>query len=101
MPDETPIPLLLTRNLSQDLAHAVTRYDRENEAWAKRGKRRYHNPYALNIYLARAEDVAKEVSEGVALGEALRDAFERELLAHIVKYLTGLGYEISTEGNQA
>ncbi len=89
----------MARNLFQDLAHALTRYDREQEAWAKRGKRRYHNPYALGIYLQRAEEVAAEVTQGANLGEALREAFERELLEHVQQYLAGLGYEISeTQG---
>jgi hypothetical protein len=89
----------MARNLSIDLAHAVTRYDREQEAWAKRGKRRYHNPHALGIYLLRVEEVVYDIDGGMPLGDALRQAFERELLAHVEKYLVNLGYEISqTEG---
>ncbi len=85
----------MARNLYSDLAHALTRYDREQEAWAKRGKRRYHNPYALGIYLQRAEEVTAEVTQGTNLGDALREAFERELLEQVTRYLVGLGYEIS------
>ena len=47
------------------LAHAVTRYDRENQAWAAKGKRRYHNPYALGIYLQRVEECNAMVQEGM------------------------------------
>ena len=85
----------MSRNLSLDLAHAVTRYDRDQEAWAARGKRRYHNPHALNIYLARAEEATDSVAEGMPLGDALREAFGDHLLTHICQYLTGLGYSIS------
>ena len=87
----------MTTNLYQDLANAVTRYDRENQAWAAKGKRRYYNPHALDIYLTRAEECASIVQDGVSLADALPECFEHELLAHIIKYLAGIGYKDLTK----
>lgn len=85
-------------NLFQDLANAVTRYDRENQAWAAKGKRRYYNPHALNIYLTRAEECSEMVEKwGASLSDALPECFERELLTYIIKYLAGIGYKDLTK----
>lgn len=73
------------------LSHAVTRYDRENQAWAAKGKRRYHNPYALGIYLQRVEECNGMIQQGMAREEALRECFERELLAYILKFIAEKG----------
>ncbi len=69
------------------LSHAVTRYDRENQAWATKGKRRYHNPYALGIYLQRVEECNGMMAQGMPREEALRECFEGALLAYILKFI--------------
>lgn len=69
------------------LTHAVTRYDRENQAWAAKGKRRYHNPYALGIYLRRVEECNEMMAQGMPREEALRECFGPELLAYILKFI--------------
>lgn len=60
------------------LAHSLTRYDREQEHKASQG-RGSHNPYALGLYLGRAQDVADAVKGGTKLGDAINQHFNGPL----------------------
>lgn len=51
-------------NTRQLLNHAVTEFDRKQEAKAAKNKRAYHNVYALPQYLGRVADVCEDIEAG-------------------------------------
>jgi hypothetical protein len=65
--------------LRQRLESIVTLYD------MGQSNRRGYNPYALGIYLERANRVADEVEVGEPLGGCLSRGFNDRLLAYIMK----------------
>jgi len=50
--------------ISRALAHAVTTYDRKQEAKAKANPRAYYNHYALPQYLGRVADIVTDIRQG-------------------------------------
>jgi hypothetical protein len=76
----------MTRDLYLTLAHAVTAYDRKQE-----GKRGY-NPYALPQYLARCEDIAREVAGGADLGQTLNHNLLDRLRDYVARALVKSGH---------
>ncbi len=66
-------------SLESRLAHYVTQWDQRQQ------RSRYYNPFALGIYLERAERVATEVSNGERLSIALERNFNDRLLAFLQK----------------
>lgn len=77
------------------LAHAVTRYDREQEARAS-GKGRYYNPNALGLYLGRVEDVAKAMKSGVPHADAINANFNGALANRLHKVFGTGGKDVDT-----
>lgn len=74
-------------SLQQALAHAVTRYDRQQE-----GKRGY-NVYALPQYLARCEDIADDVNlRGMSLADSLNLNMLDRLRDSVARYLIKEGF---------
>jgi hypothetical protein len=65
--------------LRQRLTSIVTLYD------MAQSNRRDYNPYALGIYLERANRVADEVAAGEPLEVCLSRGFSDRLLAYIMK----------------
>ena len=65
--------------LDQRLAHYLTQYD------IRQQRSRYYNPFALGIYLDRAEKVSQEVASGTPLKQALANNFNDRLLALLLK----------------
>jgi hypothetical protein len=65
--------------LRQRLESIVTLYD------MAQSNRRGYNPYALGIYLERANRVADEVAAGEPLEVCLSRGFNDRLLAYIMK----------------
>lgn len=51
-------------NTRQTLNHAVTEFDRKQEAKAAKNPRAYHNAYALPQYLGRVADVCDDIEAG-------------------------------------
>ena len=51
-------------NTRQILNHAVTEFDRKQEAKAAKNKRAYYNVYALPQYLGRVADVCDDIDAG-------------------------------------
>lgn len=78
------------------LNHAVTRYDRQEEA---KPRRNHHNHYALAIYLGRVSEVADIVERGEAtLAQALYDNFNDRLLTFVER---AAGLEVTYGGGRA
>lgn len=75
--------------LRDDLAHAVTRYDRAQ------ARGRSYNRHALGIYLGRCEDVEARVAAGEPLQAALEAEFSDRLLDRVVDYLRERGYPVA------
>ena len=71
--------LLQSLPLDQRLAHYLSQYD------IRQQRSRYYNPFALGIYLDRAEKVAHEVANGTTLKQALENNFNDRLLALLLK----------------
>ena len=51
-------------NIRHILAHAVTAYDRKQEAKADKNPRAYYNVYALPQYLGRVAEVCEDIDAG-------------------------------------
>ena len=77
MPRPSKKSVLAALSLEQQLAHHVTQWD------IRQSRSRYHNPFALGIYLERAERVANEVAAGECLSVALARNFNDRLLAFL------------------
>ncbi len=58
----------------QILVTAATKYD------ARQAKGKHYNPYALGHYLARIDDIEKDVANGATLRDALCAGFTGSLL---------------------
>lgn len=61
--------------LSRALNHAVTAFDRRQEAKAASNPRAYHNAYALPQYLGRVADVVADVEAGATIEAAIIAGF--------------------------
>ena len=94
--------------IHQQLAHAVTRYDRRQEDAAKKNPKRYHNPHALGLYLGAAERAHEDIKKGMSVVDAVNTHFNGSLANHVHKALkTGGRYkegvdtvdDVLTEGN--
>lgn len=57
------------------LNHAVTEFDRKQEAKAARNPRAYHNAYALPQYLGRVADVMADIEAGAEPSAAIVAGF--------------------------
>ncbi len=75
----------MTMTLRQKLNHAVTEYDRRQEARAKKSKRGYYNHYALGIYLGRLDEVCNEIDGGADIRKTIEANFNDRLLTCVLK----------------
>jgi hypothetical protein len=71
--------------LHSALVHAVTEFDRKEEARAARSKRGYHNIYALAQYLKRVEDIEADIANGATVRAAILAGMSGKLCAHVLK----------------
>ena len=71
--------------LRRKLQHEVTAFDTREEAAAEKNPRRFHNIYALGIYLQRVDGVVAAVACGDSLPRALYDNFQDTLLSRLEK----------------
>lgn len=62
-------------NTRQLLIHAVTEFDRKQEAKAAKNKRAYYNVYALPQYLGRVADVCEDIDAGTNPAAAIARGF--------------------------
>lgn len=62
-------------NTRHVLTHAVTEYDRKQEAKAAKNPRAYYNVYALPQYLGRVADVMADIEAGAAPVDAVIAGF--------------------------
>jgi hypothetical protein len=81
-------------SVGADLSHAVTRYDRAQEAKAAKNRRAYHNPNALAIYLGRVHEIAERVERGANLGAEINRELTDRLLDYVIKYMRGRGHAV-------
>lgn len=63
------------------LTQALVRYDRLQSS------KRHYNPYALGIYLQRAEEVEFEVARGVDLRAAICAGFTDRLRDYVLRQM--------------
>jgi hypothetical protein len=66
-------------NLHSQLDHILTQWD------IKQSTKRGYNPFALGIYLERAEDLAKDVAQGATISDAIDKHFCDRLAAMLHK----------------
>lgn len=78
------------------LLHALTSYDRRQEAAARRPGR-YHNPYALAHYCGALQRTDERVAAGLTLREALVMSFCGRLLDVVLR---AAGEPLSTDSEQ-
>ena len=71
-----------TASLKFNLDHLLTQWD------IKLSKNKYYNPYALGIYLARAEDLIESVNKGATISEAIDIHFNDRLASMLHKKLS-------------
>ena len=72
-------------NLRDRLVFALTEWDR------KESVKRHHNPYALGIYLARAEQIESDIASGADPAQAVAAGFSGPLLRFLQKRLALAG----------
>lgn len=87
--------LLTAGDVHAALSHAVTRYDREQEARAG-AKGSHYNRYALGLYLGRVEDVAKAIKGGTPHADAINANFNGSLANRLHKALGTGGKDVDT-----
>ena len=68
-----------TMNLHSQLDHYLTQWD------IKQSTKRGYNPFALGIYLERAEDLAKDVAQGATISDAIDKHFNDRIAAMLHK----------------
>jgi len=73
-------------NLTRQLEHAVTQFDRMQEHVHRINPKRYYNQYALGIYLRRVDDVVQAVNKGANLKDTLSLAYNGALLSFLLKH---------------
>lgn len=78
------------------LAHAVTRYDREQSDKADR-KGSYYNPNALGLYLGRVGDVAKAIKGGMPAEHAINANFNGALANRLHKVFKTGGKDVDSQ----
>ena len=66
-------------NLQSQLDHYLTQWD------IKQSTKRGYNPFALGIYLERAEDLAKDVAQGATISAAIDVHFNDRIAAMLHK----------------
>ena len=66
-------------NLHSQLNHYLTQWD------IKQSTKRGYNPFALGIYLERAEDLATDVAQGATISAAIDVHFNDRLAAMLHK----------------
>jgi len=66
-------------NLHSQLDHILTQWD------IKQSTKRGYNPFALGIYLERAERLAKDVAQGATISDAIDEHFCDRLAAMLHK----------------
>src|SRR4051812_4266309 len=69
------------------MTHAVTEYDRKQEAAAAKNPRRYHNRYALPQYLSAVDRAHADIKKGHSVGDAVNNHFNGGLARHLHKKL--------------
>jgi hypothetical protein len=66
-------------NLHSQLDHILTQWD------IKQSTKRGYHPFALGIYLERAERLAKDVAQGATISDAIDEHFCDRLAAMLHK----------------
>lgn len=74
-------------SIRQKLCAALTRYDAQQFARAKRRKNGYYNHYALSLYLERLDDVMRDIANGAGVAEAISAAYTGPLRNACLKAL--------------
>jgi len=72
-------------NTRDKLVHAVTAFDRAQEAKATKNPRHYYNHYALPQYLGAVARVADDIEAGAAVDEAIIAAMHGPLRTACLK----------------
>lgn len=87
--------ILATGDVHGAMAHAVTRYDREQaDRSAKKGS--YYNPNAIGLYLGGVEHVAAAIKGGVSAGTAINSHFNGSLANRLHKALKTGGKDVDS-----
>jgi hypothetical protein len=86
---------LATGDVHGALAHAVTGYDRKEQARAE-VKGSYYNPNALGIYLGGVQRAAESIKAGKSHAEAINNEFNGSLANHLHKSLKTGGTDVDT-----
>ena len=68
------------------LIHAVTRYDRDQEAKSLKNKKHYYNPYALGLMLVRVDNIIDDMKRKNKI-VPLSDYFNDRLLQFVEKFI--------------
>jgi len=87
--------VLATGDVHAAMAHAVTGYDRKEQARAE-VKGTYYNPNALGIMLGRVPDVVKDIKSGMSHGDAINKNFNGGLARSLHKALGTGGTDVDT-----
>jgi hypothetical protein len=77
------------------LAHAVTGYDRKEQARAE-VKGSYYNPNVLGIYLGGAQRAAESIKKGASHADAINNEFNGGLARSLHKALGTGGTDVDT-----
>jgi hypothetical protein len=87
--------VLASGDVHRALSHAVTGYDRKEQARAE-VKGSYYNPNALGIYLWGAQRAAESIKKGVSHADAINNEFNGGLARSLHKALGTGGTDVDT-----
>jgi hypothetical protein len=82
-------------NLRQTLNHAVTAFDRRNEARAAKSRRGYHNPNALGLYLIRVGEACDAIEAGADASATIARMFSDKLETVLQRAIKGESSSLS------
>lgn len=80
------------------LAQALTTYDRKQSERAARSRRGYHNSHALGIYLARVDDIIRDIEHGATPTEAICAGFTGTLQSTCLKAIKSKPVDLPENG---
>ena len=92
--------VLASGNVAGALTHAVTGYDRQQQARAE-AKGTYYNRNALGIYLGGVERAVEAIKAGKSTADAINDAFNGGLARALHKALKTGGTDVDTMRRQS
>jgi hypothetical protein len=87
--------MLASGNVSGALTHAVTGYDRKEQARAE-VKGSYYNPNALGIYLGGVQRASESIKAGKSHADAINNEFNGGLARSLHKSLRTGGTDVDT-----